>query len=160
MNIDLLWRSSSVPTSIIQSLLILSQKVNELLQSGDRPVGNPSEYAKRAFFWETVKKIDCDINDIKTLLINREEANYSAIESQKTQKIDNGIRIQEKIMRIPKSVWKKIEDILYQEDKATTTLIGILKTAMDAKKIPSEKQSIVLENLFKRYQDRVENLLE
>lgn len=160
LNIDLLWRSSSVPTSIIQSLLILSQNVNELLQSGDRPVGNPSEYAKRAFFWETVKKIDCDINDIKTLLINREEANYSAIESQKTQKIDNGIRIQEKIMRTPKSVWKKIEDILYQEDKATTTLIGILKTAMDAKKIPSEKQSIVLENLFKRYQDRVENLLE
>ena len=107
-----------------------------------------------------MKKIDCDINDIKTLLINREDANYSAIESQKTQKIDSGIRIQEKIMRVPKSVWKKIEDILYQEDKATATLIGILKTAMDAKKIPSEKQSIVLENLFKRYQDRVENLLE
>lgn len=158
LNIDLLWRSSSVSTSIIQLLLLLSQKINELLQANDRPIGNPSEYAKRVNFWDRVKEIDCDINDIKSLLITIEEVNYSAIKSQKTQKIETGISLQEKVMRVPKDVWQKIEDILHQEDKATVSQISILRVAMDHKKAPSEKQAIVLESLLNRYQDKVEKL--
>lgn len=158
LNIDLLWRSSSVSTSIIQLLLLLSQKINELLQANDRPIGNPSEYAKRVNFWDRVKEIDCDINDIKSLLITIEEVNYSAIKSQKTQKIETGISLQEKVKRVPKDVWQKIEDILHQEDKATVSQISILRVAMDHKKAPSEKQAIVLENLLNRYQDKVEKL--
>lgn len=158
LNIDLLWRSSSVSTSIIQLLLLLSQKINELLQANDRPIGNPSEYAKRVNFWDRVKEIDCDINDIKSLLITIEEVNYSAIKSHKTQKIETGISLQEKVMRVPKDVWQKIEDILHQEDKATVSQISILRVAMDHKKAPSEKQAIVLENLLNRYQDKVEKL--
>lgn len=158
LNIDLLWRSSSVSTSIIQLLLLLSQKINELLQANDRPIGNPSEYAKRVNFWDRVKEIDCDINDIKSLLITIEEVNYSAIKSHKTQKIETGISLQEKVKRVPKDVWQKIEDILHQEDKATVSQISILKIAMDHKKAPSEKQAIVLENLLNRYQDKVEKL--
>ncbi|AJA45973.1 AIPR protein [Frischella perrara] len=158
LNIDLLWRSSSVSTSIIQLLLLLSQKINELLQANDRPIGNPSEYAKRVNFWDRVKEIDCDINDIKSLLITIEEVNYSAIKSQKTPKIETGISLQEKVMRVPKDVWQKIEDILHQEDKATVSQISILRVAMDHKKAPSEKQAIVLENLLNRYQDKVEKL--
>lgn len=158
LNIDLLWRSSSVSTSIIQLLLLLSQKINELLQANDRPIGNPSEYAKRVNFWDTVKKINCDINNIKSLLITIEEVNYSAIKSQKTQKIETGISLQEKVMRVSKDVWQKIEDILHQEDKATVSQISILRIAMDHKKTPSEKQAIVLENLLNRYQDKVGKL--
>lgn len=158
LNIDLLWRSSSVSTSIIQLLLLLSQKINELLQANDRPIGNPSEYAKRVNFWDRVKEIDCDINDIKSLLITIEEVNYSAIKSQKTPKIETGISLQEKVKRVPKDVWQKIEDILHQEDKATVSQISILRVAMDHKKAPSEKQAIVLENLLNRYQDKVEKL--
>lgn len=158
LNIDLLWRSSSVSTSIIQLLLLLSQKINELLQANDRPIGNPSEYAKRVNFWDRVKEIDCDINDIKSLLITIEEVNYSAIKSQKTQKIETGISLQEKVMRVSKDVWQKIEDILHQEDKATVSQISILRVAMDHKKAPSEKQAIVLESLLNRYQDKVEKL--
>lgn len=158
LNIDLLWRSSSVSTSIIQLLLLLSQKINELLQANDRPIGNPSEYAKRVNFWDRVKEIDCDINDIKSLLITIEEVNYSAIKSHKTQKIETGISLQEKVKRVPKDVWQKIEDILHQEDKATVSQISILRVAMDHKKAPSEKQAIVLENLLNRYQDKVEKL--
>lgn len=158
LNIDLLWRSSSVSTSIIQLLLLLSQKINELLQANDRPIGNPSEYAKRVNFWDRVKEIDCDINDIKSLLITIEEVNYSAIKSHKTQKIETGISLQEKVKRVPKDVWQKIEDILHQEDKATVSQISILRVAMDHKKDPSEKQAIVLENLLNRYQDKVEKL--
>lgn len=158
LNIDLLWRSSSVSTSIIQLLLLLSQKINELLQANDRPIGNPSEYAKRVNFWDRVKEINCDINDIKSLLITIEEVNYSAIKSHKTQKIETGISLQEKVKRVPKDVWQKIEDILHQEDKATVSQISILRVAMDHKKAPSEKQAIVLENLLNRYQDKVEKL--
>lgn len=158
LNIDLLWRSSSVSTSIIQLLLLLSQKINELLQANDRPIGNPSEYAKRVNFWDRVKEIDCDINDIKSLLITIEEVNYSAIKSQKIPKIETGISLQEKVKRVPKDVWQKIEDILHQEDKATVSQISILRVAMDHKKAPSEKQAIVLENLLNRYQDKVEKL--
>lgn len=158
LNIDLLWRSSSVSTSIIQLLLLLSQKINELLQANDRPIGNPSEYAKRVNFWDRVKEIDCDINDIKSLLITIEEVNYSAIKSHKTPKIETGISLQEKVKRVPKDVWQKIEDILHQEDKATVSQISILRVAMDHKKAPSEKQAIVLENLLNRYQDKVEKL--
>ena len=158
LNIDLLWRSSSVSTSIIQLLLLLSQKINELLQANDRPIGNPSEYAKRVNFWDRVKEIDCDINDIKSLLITIEEVNYSAIKSHKTQKIETGISLQEKVKRVPKDVWQKIEDILHQEDKATVSQISILRVAMDHKKAPSEKQAIVLENLLNRYQDKVGKL--
>ncbi|OLQ72776.1 hypothetical protein BIT28_06170 [Photobacterium proteolyticum] len=153
-NMDVLWRAPVIPNPIMMILRQLSHAINELLLSDSRPVGNPSEYAKRQMFWDTVKKIDCDIVKISNFLISKVEAAEQAVTSKLVQKIDNGIHAQETILKTPKKTWEKVEQYLLDEDAATPTLMQILQVAKNPKKLPSEKQSIVLAKLLTRYSGR------
>jgi len=154
-NMDVLWRAQIIPDPIMMTLRKLSHEIHELLLADNRPVGNPSEYAKRQMFWDNVKKLDCDILDVSTFLISKADAMEQAVTSKKIQMIDNGISAQEKVLKTSKKVWEQIELYLLDDDAATSTLMGILKTAKNPMKLPSEKQSTVLVKLLNRYSERL-----
>jgi hypothetical protein len=129
-NIDLLWRAQVVPASVMTILLDLSRDINELLLSEDRPVGNPSEYAKRQMFWETVKGLDCNIRELEGLLVSKAEASKQLAASKAVQKTDDGIHAQERVLKTESWVWEEVERCLLEDDAATHSLIGILKVAL------------------------------
>ncbi len=154
-NSDVLWRAQTMPEVILTSLLDLGEKINNLLLADDRPIGNPSEYAKRIIFWDEVKKIDCETLGITDFLISQEEANRQSDNSKTVQKIDNGIYAQERVLKTDKRIWEEIERYLHDDDTATPSLIGILRAAKNPMKIPTEKQSAVLIKLLDMYTDRL-----
>ncbi|WP_261841786.1 AIPR family protein [Aliamphritea ceti] len=154
-NNDVLWRAQIIPEAILKELLSLGEKINGILLADDRPVGNPSEYAKRAMFWDKVKRLSCDIKDIGNLLISKEEAKEQFDESKAVQKTDDGIHAQERVLKTDKRVWSEIVSCLHDDDAATHNLIGILKIANHPTKLPSEKQSVVLAKLLDKYADRL-----
>lgn len=158
LNIDLLWRAPSIPEQILKILCKLSQQIQQLLLADNRSVVNPSEYAKREFLWEMVKKsISFNIQEIEAFLISNSENNELTQSSKKTQKIDDGIRLQERVIQIPKATWMQLQQFLIDNDEATPTLLGILETVMSSniRKIPSEKQSEILIKLLDRYADKL-----
>ncbi|CAH6814644.1 AIPR family protein [Vibrio sp. 070316B] len=161
-NLDVMWRAQVIPEAIMMTLRKLSYAVHELLLSEHRPVGNPSEYAKRQMFWDTVKNLECDILEVSTLLISKADAMEQAVTSKKVQKIDDGIDAQERVLKTPKKVWDQVELHLLDDDAATPALIGILQVAKNPAKLPSEKQSTVLVKLLSRYSERLslENIIK
>lgn len=154
-NNDVLWRAQSVPDIVLKTLLGLGEEINHLLLADDRPVGNPSEYAKRAMFWSKVKELDCDIQKMNTLLISKEEAQRQLDTSRTVQKTDDGIHAQERVLKTDKKIWDEVERCLHEDDAITPSLVGILKTAKHPSKLPSEKQSTVLIKLLDKYADRI-----
>lgn len=154
-NIDVLWRAQVVPISIMSTLIDLSMRINELLLAEDRPVGNPSEYAKRVMFWSVIKELECDIKDLDSFLISDSEAKQQVATSREVQKTDDAIHAQERVLKTGKQVWLAIEHYLLDDDAATPSLMGILKTARNPNKLPSEKQSAVLVKLLDKYADRL-----
>ncbi len=154
-DIDLLWRSQIVPPSVLNVLLALGKEINSLLLSDDRPIGNPSEYAKRSVFWDRVKQLQLDISELQPLLINQEQTKEHLLDSRTVQKTDDGIYAQERVLKTNKRVWDEIERFLYDDDAATHRLIGILSAAKNPSKVPSAKQALILAKLLDKYDDRL-----
>lgn len=155
LNYDILWRSPNVPDVLMSILMDLSGKVNDELHDESRPIGNISEYAKRAGCWDKIQQMTCDISEAKMLLIDKSEAKAAENDSKDIQTVDNSIKTQEIVITTPKDTWEKIETLLLLDDAATPSLIGILKTAKSALRLPSEKQSKVLVKLLNKYSDRL-----
>ncbi|GMG86267.1 AIPR family protein [Biformimicrobium ophioploci] len=152
---DVLWRAPQVPEAFVEILMTLAESINEKLHDENRPIGNISEYAKRQTFWEAIKNIACDIETLKYCLVDRSDARRLEANSKSIQKEDNSIRAQELALNTSKEIWAKIESYLLEEDAATPSLMGILKTAKNPAKFPSEKQSQVLVKLLARFEDRL-----
>jgi len=155
LNYDSLWRSSAIPVIISQILILLAESVNEVLQDDARPIGNISEYAKRAFLWDTVKNVECNIQGLEEFLIDVEESKLREKDSKGIQKEDDGIQVQAKVLGMNKSIWSQVERCLHEDDAATPSLVGILKAAKSPKGLPTEKQSKVLVKLLNRYESRL-----
>lgn len=153
LDVDAIWRGQVIPGTIIRQLLKVAYSVNDLLLDENRPVGNPSELAKRKAFWESVKQLDCRTDDLDAILISQESAKDSEKAARKNQSIDKGIQAQSEVLATSKDVWSRLEAILLEEGEATPALVGILNVAKTLGKLPSEKQANVLLKLKKKYRD-------
>lgn len=153
LDVDAIWRGQVIPDILTRRLLQLARSVNELLLDENRPVGNPSELAKRKVFWESVKQIECRTDDLGAVLITHEAAQDSEKEARKTQSVDKGIQAQSDVLATPAHVWTRLEELLMEEGEATPSLMGILKVAKSPTRFPSEKQANVLFKLKEKYKD-------
>lgn len=65
--------------------------------------------------------------------------------ARNTQKVDNGIEAQTKVLAIPSAKWIVIHDVLVAKRLLTPKEIGVLKIAMQMPmKIPTDRQCAVL----------------
>lgn len=78
-------------------------------------------------------------------LVSGEEAATAVKSAKKTQKIDNGIDAQRKVISIPAAEWKKLQQLLTAKRLLSPKEQGILNIAVQLpSKIPTEKQCAVL----------------
>lgn len=155
---DALWRATVPPQEIMDELMRIGEQVSEKLLDGGAKFANPSEYAKKTAFWDVVEKLPCDVESIRKWLISTKKAKEQEKDAQETQKIDDGIGAQEKVINTKPDVWEKIERWLMEEDSLTGSLAGIIKSAKSFHqtfKLPSEKQCKVLVKLLEQYSDRL-----
>ena len=153
-----LWEAQSVTESIQQALEVTAKLVNDDITTPEAGISNVTEWCKKEFCWLRLQKKVDEFNRIlpkefKAELISRSEIVEEKKSARQTQKIDNGIGAQMKVMSIPGPEWQSLLQRAQQKGLLTQKEAGILRIAAQIPaKIPSEKQSVILVGLL----DKVE----
>ena len=116
---------------------------------------NISEWAKKEGCWERVRALKFELSaDMIKELSSASEVRKIKEEAKKTQKIDNGIKAQERVCNLGANFWSKCLDWTRERKLFTEKDHQIMGVAASIpQKIPTEKQSIHLTGLLDRLAD-------
>lgn len=157
-NIDFLrtWNMQGVDATLNSALTIVSQAVNEDIIRPPQGISNISEWCKKDACWT---RLQSRIEDIEKLLPSEFDNQLLSLEDQasevktakQTQKVDNGIEAQRRVLEIPAAQWARLHQALSVKDLLTPKEIGILNIAKQIPaKIPTERQCSVLLDALER----------
>lgn len=145
-----IWNAQGINKTLEQALSVIAKAVNDEITKPAQGISNISEWCKKDACWTRIQAqidgIEAELpDDFWGELVSADEAAIEAKSAKKTQKIDNGIDAQRKVIGIPASDWRKIEEVLAGKRLLTPKEAGILKIATQMpSKIPTEKQCAVL----------------
>lgn len=144
------WNMQGVNATLNNALAIVSQAVNEDIIRPPQGISNISEWCKKDACWT---RLQSRIDDIEKLLPSEFDDQLLSLEDQasevktakQTQKVDNGIEAQRRVLEIPAAQWARLHQALSVKHLLTPKEIGILNIAMQIPaKIPTERQCTVL----------------
>lgn len=144
------WRTQTVGSVLNESIALVSGVVNDDITRPSGGVSNISEWCKKEACWTRMTSrieafeavLPAAFYDHLVSLGDLEETMRSA---KRTQKVDNGIEAQEKVLAVPSSEWARINRSMLERSLLTPKEAGVLKVAMQIPlKLPTEKQSMVL----------------
>lgn len=144
------WNAQSINNSLQEALVVIAQAVNEEITRPPQSISNITEWAKKDACWARIQAeipaMEAELSaEFWNELVSADEAATEAKSAKKTQRIDNGIDAQRKVISIPASEWRNIEKLLGAKRLLTSKEQGILNIAVQMpSKIPTEKQCAVL----------------
>lgn len=144
------WNAQSINNTLEEALAVIAKAVNEDITKPPQSISNITEWSKKDACWTRIQAeisaMEAELSDeFWNELVSADEAATEAKSAKKTQKIDNGIDAQRKVISIPASEWRKIQQLLGTKRLLTPKEQGILNIAVQMpSKIPTEKQCAVL----------------
>lgn len=144
------WNAQGINTTLEQALTVIAKAVNDDITKPTQGISNISEWCKKDACWTRIQAeisaMEAELaDDFWNELVSADEAAIEAKSARKTQKIDNGIDAQRKVISIPASEWRNIQLLLGTKRLLTPKEQGILNIAIQMpSKIPTEKQCAVL----------------
>lgn len=157
------WRTQTVGSVLNESIAHVSGVVNDDITRPSGGVSNISEWCKKEACWarmtsriEAVEAaLPAAFYDNLVSLGDLEETMRSA---KRTQKVDNGIEAQKKVLAVSASEWSRISRSMFERNLLTPKEVGVLKVAMQIPlKLPTEKQSMVLLEVL--HKGKIEGIL-
>lgn len=148
------WTTQSLPLVVREFAVHVGELVRETL-TGDRPVTNVTEWAKRAECWEKVQQIGVPLPDsfIDVLVSPTKQINRSN-EAAATQKIDNGINATMTVLRIPPEEWAEAITYSQQHRVLTEKETSLLRlVAKPIPSVPSDRQSGMILSALQKLHD-------
>ncbi|WP_112662026.1 AIPR family protein [Microvirga flavescens] len=145
-----IWTAQEVSSLLEGAIAAIARNVNDELLRPPLGISNISEWAKRDTCWtrmqEQMDRFAALLPDgFDEELLSREEYLTEKRAARSTQKLDNGIEAQTRILAIPATKWTAVHETLAAKRLLTPKEIGILNIAMQMPmKIPTEKQCSVL----------------
>jgi hypothetical protein len=145
-----IWSVQEIGPLLEGTLAAIARNVNDELLRPPQGISNISEWAKRDTCWTRMQEqmdrfTDLLPDDFDNELLSRAEHLTEKRAARNTQKIDNGIEAQTRILAIPAARWTAVHETLSAKRLLTPKEIGILNIAMQMPmKIPTEKQCVVL----------------
>ncbi len=145
-----IWNIQAVNETLEAAIAVVAKAVNDVVIKPPLGISNISEWCKKDACWSGLLT---KIPDFQALLseefvdelIGVHEQSDQAKTAKQTQKIDNGIEAQRRVLGIPGEDWVKVHKTLATKRLLSTKEAGVLQIAMQMpSKIPTEKQSIVL----------------
>jgi hypothetical protein len=145
-----IWNMQGINTALNNALAIVSLAVNEDIIQPPQGISNISEWCKKDACWT---RLQSQIEDIEKLLPSGFDEQLLSLEDQasevktakQTQKVDNGIEAQRRVLEVSAAQWKRLHQALSVKHLLTPKEIGILNIAMQIPaRIPTEKQCAVL----------------
>lgn len=156
ININQIWEKQSLSPAFIETIINISRFVNDEITKTPPGISNISEWCKKEACWTRIESniwmIEKNIHDdFWNEIVPIEDVKHEEKTAKKTQKVDDGINAQVKIVNIPGSTWSKI--LLFGKNKKlfSPKEIGVLEIAEQIPtKIPSEKQCYVLVEVIEK----------
>lgn len=151
-----IWNTQSINNALEQTLAVISKTVSDDISKPIIGISNISEWCKKDACWS---RIQARIEEIENILppeflselVTTDEIAVEARSAKKTQKIDNGIDAQRRVISIPAAQWIQLSNALSSKHLMTPKEAGILSIATQIpNKIPSEKQCLVLLEILER----------
>lgn len=145
-----IWNAQGIDETLEKALADVAQAVNEEIIRPPAGISNISEWCKKDACWtglqsKVAKFEELLADEFFEQLLSAEERADEAQTAKKTQKLDNGIEAQRKVLGIKPDDWAKVHKALSSRKVLSTKEDGILQIAMQMPaKIPTEKQCAVL----------------
>jgi hypothetical protein len=159
-----IWSRQNIDSKLIMALETISAEINRQLISPPPGISNISEWAKKEGCWDDRLLPEADrisgllSPDFRVALVSKEEGKMQKRSDRDTQRIDNGIEAQRRVLAIPGEAWRSLLSQMTHKGLLSPKERGIMgvAAAMPAR-LPSEMQSRVLVMLLERA--RAEGLL-
>ncbi len=153
-----IWDRQSVPHEIEAALEITAKLVHDDIIMPPEGISNVTEWCKKEGCWQRLKEKTVELeallpDEFKAGLIDKDMVVEEKKTAKKIQKIDDGIEAQRKVMEISGHAWKSLMDQCGRKGILTPKETGILQIAAQIpRKIPSEKQSVILVEILDKAQ--------
>lgn len=149
-----IWNAQKVDHVLENAIAIVSATANDDILKPPHGISNISEWCKKEACWTRIQaRIDAIVNllppDFYDGLVSLDDRSAALRTAKQTQRIDNGIEAQRKVLTVPAAEWVRLHQCLTEKKLLTPKEIGVLKVAMQIPaKLPTEKQSGVLLNIL------------
>lgn len=151
-----IWGAQFVDENLQNAIEVTAKLINDDITNPEAGISNVTEWCKKEMCWQRLQKKSGELERIlpaefKSQLISKSAIVEVMKSAQETQRIDNGIEIQKKVLEISGSKWRDILQRTQEKGLLTPKEFEILKIAAQIpKKIPSEKQCVVLVSLLEK----------
>ena len=151
-----IWNTQMLHPSLIDALTTSSLFVNGHITQPPQGIANITEWCKKDACWQ---RIQAQVSHLESAfpqafrddLVSLEEHKEEARDAKKTQKIDDGIAMQQQVFEVPVKQWTLILEEGMKKKFLTPKEIGILRIAQQIPaRIPTEKQSAVLLDVLEK----------
>lgn len=145
-----IWKAQKADPVLESAIAIVSRAVNDDIIKPHYGISNISEWCKKEACWTQIQaRAEAIANllppEFYDGLVSLDDQSATVRSAKQTQKIDNGIEAQRKVLTVPAAEWARIHQCLIEKKLLTPLEIGVLKVAMQIPaKLPTEKQSAVL----------------
>jgi len=145
-----IWNAQKVDPVLESAIATVSGEVNDDIIKPPHGISNISEWCKKEACWTRIQARTEAIANLLSpefyeRLVSLDDQTATVRTAKQTQRIDNGIEAQRRVLAVPAAEWARLHQSLLAKNLLTPKEIGVLKVAMQIPvKIPTEKQSLVL----------------
>ena len=146
LDLEKIWRSQRLSTTLESQLLQIAEAVNETIQDTPAGITNVTEWCKKEACWEKVKsaQIPLSWHTISELVENR-EVEQREKDARDAQIIQNGIETQKYVYEKGSEYWKQIGHWGLKNNIFSQKEMGIIAIACEIpNKVPSDKQAKII----------------
>lgn len=151
-----IWNIQSLPQVLVSVFAVAAKFVHDDIVNPPQGISNISEWCKKDACWSrlllAIEKLEIILPDAFWHdLVSFEELDSEVKAARKTQKLDNGIDAQKRVLKTPPDQWLNIMDELSKRHLLSPKELGILQIACQLPiRIPSEKQSVILLEIYEK----------
>ncbi|ATP08983.1 AIPR family protein [Aeromonas salmonicida] len=157
-NIDFLdiWSMQKVSPALENTIAVVSKAVNDDVIRPPQGISNISEWCKKDACWARIQaRTEVIANSLPAEfyagLISLDEQTATVRSAKQTQRTDNGIETQKKVLAVSTTEWARIHQSLIEKGLLTPKQDSALRVAMQIpSKFPTEKQSAALLEILEK----------
>ena len=143
LDMRLIWDKQQVPDVISDEFVKMTKFVFDYITDEERPIKNVTEWCKKEQCWIELKSKNYSLNDeIRKVLITKDELKKKRMDNRKHQKVISGIQVQAEVVEKGQDYWLKA--LKWGRDKGVLTEVDssflLSATKLDFGRILSEKQ--------------------
>lgn len=145
-----IWNTQMVNSVLEEAISLVSRQVNDDITKPPPGISNISEWCKKEACWMRIQARTEAIANILSKefydqLVSSDDQIATERSAKKTQRLDNGIEAQQKVLAVSSGEWAHLCQLLLERHLLTPKEEGVIRVAMQIPgKIPTERQSLIL----------------